>query len=223
MKQGATTSGRKNTTSGSEYEYVFPVNNKKDDMKNNLVYFTTTADLPPTDPVDAIIQITMRREFLYEMWAYKDGEPYFVLPPIPKWYIITGQAKVRIMDIDSPKIVWDYTTPNNLFGITGTQLATKVGPKGLENPDYVKFTITDNNPWEAVETPAGIGLDEHIRNYAYNLGTTECNNYCSANTTLNKLYKSLNPTDTNIKKNIEDLKKSHQPTANLNKRYKIDV
>ena len=216
LKQGVVNSARTGNSTSSDYEYDFEVNDNKNDIKNNMVYFTTSGDLPPTDPMDAVIQINMRRQYQYEMWAYRDGSPIFCSPPLPGWLQITGQAKIRIMDVDSPKVVWTETKPNNLFGITGTALKAKDGPRGKENPEYVTFIIKDNNPWEAVENPTGISLNEHIINYAYNLGSANCEYYCRANDTMKQLYTSLKPANINIKQEIEKAKKSHMPSSHLN-------
>ena len=119
------------------------------------------------------------------------------------------------MDIEAPKIVWDKTSHHNIFGITGTALKVGVGPKGKENPDYVRFTLTDYNPWEAVDYKNGIPLNKHIENIAYNFGQDYCNKYCASNSYLLSSKPSGLPND-NIQELIRKEKESLRPTSKYN-------
>ena len=181
------------------------------------VYYTTAGNLPPTDPMDARIQITMRRQYQYDMWAYYNGQPAFAVKDLPGWFKVTGEATVRIMDTTKPKIAWDETKPNNLFGITGGLLQQGVGPNGMINPANINFTVTDNNPWEGVETQTGLSVDNHIRNINYNYGYVYCQAYCSNNEYLSSRFKSLGlSSTTGIRNDIESKKRSGQKTSHLN-------
>lgn len=120
---------------------------------------TTGGDLPPTDPYDAELVITMRRMFEYNMWLRIWNGSNWIWGSyltLPKDLMITAKTTVRIIDLQKPKIVFADTIPNNLFGETGKLLTEGVGPSGMKNPADVKFTILDNNPWEAIDTEMGI-------------------------------------------------------------------
>ncbi len=201
---------------GSDYEYEFIVKPGVADTKN-MVYFTTAGELPPTDPYDATIQINMRRQYSYDMWVLNESDdPLYSVQNIPGWLQLTGRAKVRIMDVDKPKIVWDQTQPShgNLFGTTARALKAKDGPSGKQNPDFVKFTLSDNNPWEAesAKSPAGLPLAEHISNYAFNFGKTECDNYCKGI----KWLTSVAGSGIGLREEIKKRKTNKQPSSDLN-------
>jgi len=214
LKQALDTS----SSIGSDYEFEYTVKDESTLWQKNLpVYYTTAGNLPPTDPMDAKIQITMRRQYQYDMWAYYNGQPSFVVPNLPGWFKVTGEAKIRIMDTTKPKIAWGETRPNNLFGITGGLLKQGVGPNGLVNPANINFTVTDNNPWEGVETQTGLTIDNHIRNINYNYGYVYCKTYCSNNEYLSSRFNSLGlSATTGIRNDIESKKKSGQKTSHLN-------
>lgn len=138
---------------------------------------TTGGDLPPTDPYDAELVITMRRMFEYNMWLRIWNGSNWIwgsFLTLPKDLVITGKTTLRIMDLQKPMIVYVDTSPNNLFGETGKTLVEDIGPSGKGNPDKVKFTIMDNNPWEAVDNEVGI-TDVNI----YNANRTHNNSIIS--------------------------------------------
>lgn len=188
--------------------------------KNIPIYSKTKGDLPPTDPYDATIEITMRRQYNYDMWAYYNGQPSFSVTNLPGWLKITGSAKVVIMDTENPTIVWKETAPNNLFGITGTALASGVGPKGMTNPSNITFTVTDNNPWEAVQNNAGLDLSKHIVNHSINNGAANTIAYCNSNETLKKtlagVRSQVDSHSSGIKSQIKTAKNNHQKSSHLN-------
>ena len=204
---------------GSDYEFEYEVKDETTLWQKNIpVYYTTAGNLPPTDPMDAKIQITMRRQYNYDMWAYdKDSQPSFQVSNLPGWFKVTGEAKIRIIDTTKPKVAWSETKPNNLFGITGGDLVAGVGPNGKTNPKNINFTVTDNNPWEAVETQTGLTLDEHIKNISYNYGYAYCETYCSKNPYLKERFKKIKPSNVNgIRNDIESKKKRTEPTSGYN-------
>ena len=214
LKQALDTS----SSIGSDYEFEYTVKDEANLWQKNLpVYYTTAGNLPPTDPMDAKIQITMRRQYQYDMWAYYNGAPSFPVVDLPGWFKITGEAKVRIIDTTKPKIAWGETKPNNLFGKTGEELKGGIGPNGMVNPANINFTVTDNNPWEGVEVQTGLSIDNHIRNINYNYGYAYCQSYCANNEYLSTRFKNLglSPT-TGIRTDIENKKKSGQKTSHLN-------
>ena len=204
---------------GSDYEFEYSVQDETTLWQKNIpVFYTTAGDLPPTDPMDARIQITMRRQYNYDMWAYdKDSQPSFQVSNLPGWLKITGEAKIRIIDTTKPKVAWEQTVPNNLFGYTGGELKAGVGPKGKTNPTNISFTVTDNNPWEGVETQNGLSLDDHIRNINHNYGGVYCSDYCSRNPYLKERYSKLGLTSIpGIRTEIDSRKKLTQPTSSYN-------
>ncbi len=188
--------------------------------KNIPIYSKTMGDLPPTDPFEATIEITMRRQYNYDMWAYYNGQPSFPVSNLPGWLKITGTAKVVIMDSDAPTIAWSETTPNNLFGITGTALAANVGPAGKTNPANISFTVTDNNPWEAVQNREGLAIAQHIINHSKNNGAANTIAYCNTNDTLKKtlasVASSVNANSSGVKSQIQSAKQNHQKSSHLN-------
>ncbi len=208
----------KSSSIGSDYEFEYTVKDETNLWQRNIpVYYTTAGNLPPTDPMDARIQITMRRQYHYDMWCYQNGAPSFPVTDIPGWFKITGEAKVRIIDTTKPRIAWSETKPNNLFGITGGELKAGVGPNLMLNPSNINFTVTDNNPWEGVETQKGLAIDNHIRNINYNYGYAYCQAYCSNNEYLKSRFNSLGlNSTTGIRNDIENKKRSGQKTSHLN-------
>ncbi len=126
---------------------------------NSPIVTQTGGDLPPTDPTEATLVITMRRMFEYDMWiriwngTNWNWGSYISLP---KDMVIEAKTTVKIIDMQNPQILFTETKPNNLFGETGSNLTAGVGPTGMGNPSEVKLAISDNNPWEAVDTELGI-------------------------------------------------------------------
>ena len=198
------------------YEYYYEV--KPESVlwnKNTPIYYTTDSKLPPTDPFDAKIQIIMSREASYDRWKFKNGAKDAPDPEHSRVVTITGEANIRIMDTAKPKIAWDQTTPNNLFGVTGGKLQAGVGPSSNKNPSDIYFTITDNNPWEGVETEPGLGLNQHVTNFAYNFGYDHCKKYCASNSALLTAFKAVDSSIrsyTGIKNQIQSIKDSAQKT-----------
>ena len=203
---------------GTDYEFEYKVKNETNLWQNNTpVYYTTADNLPPTDPKEAKNQIKMRRQYHYDMWAYYNGQPSFAVKDLPGWLEITGEAAVRIMDTTNPRLAWESTTPNNLFALTGGELKSGVGPTGMLNPENVSFVVTDNNPWEAVETEEGLSIEEHIENINTNYGYEYCESYCKKNSYLQKLFDDMKlPKTTGTRKDIETLKGKKQKTSDLN-------
>lgn len=205
---------------GSDYEFEYTVKDESQLWQtggNIPVYYTTAGNLPPTDPMDARIQITMRREYMYTLWSLdREGQPSYP-SDISGEFKMTGEATVRIMDTNKPKVDWEKTVPNNLFALTGGALKSGVGPTGRVNPDNVSFTVTDNNPWEAVETEEGLSIEQHIRNINTNYGHAYCQSYCSKNSYLKKLFDDMNlPNTTGTKEDIRTAKAKKQKTSHLN-------
>lgn len=173
--------------------------------KNSPLYAQTIGNLPPTDPFEARIEISMRRQYKYDMWAYYNGQPTFSVTDLPGWLKVTGSAKVIIVDTEKPSLDLAKTAPNNLFGITGRPLTAGVGPNGKTNPSYVSFTVTDNNPWEAIENQDGLSIADHLRNYAINNGY---NDDLTWNTKGIQSYAALFGTDSALKTSYSSIKGS---------------
>ena len=131
----------------------------------------------------------MRREYRYDMWAFKDGQPWFPVKNLPGFITLEGKAKVRIIDNKPPRIVWSKTNPNNLFGITGRDLKEGDGRNGKKNPSNINIYIKDDNPWDAIESEKGLNLAQHNDNYSANV---------------------------NIRNNINNLKLQRKPTSSQN-------
>lgn len=129
---------------------------------NSPIVTQTGGDLPPTDPTDATLVITMRRMFEYDMWiniwngtTWNWGS-YITLP---KDMVLESKTTVKIIDMQKPRILYSETSPINLFGETGDLLKSGVGPNplaGVVNSDMIRMAFSDNNPWEAVDTEMGI-------------------------------------------------------------------
>ncbi len=213
LKHGKVTSS---SDVGTDFEDTYFVKNESSLwQKNTPVYFTTSGDLPPTDPMDAKIQIRMRRQYSYDMWAYSEGMPLFPIKNLPGWLQITGEAKIRIMDTVKPDISYAETVPNNLFGITGRALTEGEGPKaGFKNPKEILFTIKDNNPWEATDK-VGLSLAEHIKNVALNFGSKYCKEYCGSNTVMINAMSGLGNIN-GYKEDIKTKKEAKQKTSDIN-------
>lgn len=186
------------------------------------MFVTTLGDLPPTDPYDAKLVITMRRKFYYNIWSYRDGS--LAHGPIPQSNYITvvGEVTVNVIDTSKPSLVYDDTAPNNLFGITGKSLTVGDGPSGMANPMYVNFGFRDNNPWEAIENVPGLTAEEHLTNLAYNYGYEYVENYVNANDGLKGAFTtvkgSISGYTTGIKQQIEAAKSAQpiEPCSALN-------
>ncbi len=145
-------------------------------FSNNTPIVTQTGgDLPPTDPTEGTLVITMRRMFEYDMYIKVwNGKEWIITTYItlPKDMIIEAKTTVKIIDMQSPKILYSETAPNNLFGITGSNLAAGVGPTGMGNPSQVKLAFSDNNPWEAVDSELGItSQTTYNNNRTHNVNT----------------------------------------------------
>ncbi len=117
---------------------------------------STSMDLPPTDPFIATLTIEMSRWISYDMWVKnKNGVDMFPVRNLPKEFKVSGKTNVLIVDRQAPKILYDFTNPVNLFADAGFPLAQGVGPNG-GNPASITFRLSDNNPWEAVDSVCGI-------------------------------------------------------------------
>lgn len=126
---------------------------------NSPIVTQTGGDLPPTDPTEATLVITMRRMFEYDMYIKVwNGHDWIVSTfiTLPKDMVLESKTTVKIIDMQQPRILFTETKPNNLFGETGNDLAVGVGPSGMANPAQVKLAFSDNNPWEAVDSELGI-------------------------------------------------------------------
>ncbi|GAB1354710.1 hypothetical protein MASR1M12_34490 [Erysipelotrichia bacterium] len=126
---------------------------------NSPIVTQTGGDLPPTDPTEATLVITMRRMFEYDMYIKVwNGHDWIVSTfiTLPKDMVLESKTTVKIIDMQQPRILFAETKPNNLFGETGNDLAVGVGPSGMANPAQVKLAFSDNNPWEAVDSELGI-------------------------------------------------------------------
>ncbi|HNS08595.1 MAG TPA: hypothetical protein PKN29_02785 [Candidatus Ozemobacteraceae bacterium] len=126
---------------------------------NSPIVTQTGGDLPPTDPTDATLVITMRRMFEYDMYIkIWNGTEWIVSTfiTLPKDMVLESKTTVKIIDMQQPRILYSETSPNNLFGETGNNLTVGVGPSGKANPSQVRLAFSDNNPWEAVDSELGI-------------------------------------------------------------------
>ncbi len=126
---------------------------------NSPIVTQTGGDLPPTDPTEATLVITMRRMFEYDMYIKVwNGTEWIVSTfiTLPKDMVLESKTTVKIIDMQQPRILYAETNPNNLFGETGNDLAVGVGPAGKANPAQVRMAFSDNNPWEAVDNELGI-------------------------------------------------------------------
>lgn len=162
---------------------------------NSPIVTETGASLPPTDPTDATLVITMRRMFEYDMWInIWNGTNWnwgsFIT--LPKDMIIEAKATVKIIDMQQPKILYSETSPNNLFGETGQNFAAGIGPSGKGNPSQIRIAFSDNNPWEAVDNELGI--------------------------TTKSTYDTNRSHNVTTKASIDGLLKSLKPSASLNLR-----
>ncbi len=168
--------------------------------KHVTVVATTSTNLIPTDPKDAKIIITLKRNYKCTLQGtYNDPSYGGINIKLPYYGVISlsGVADVRVMDTREPAILWDETSPNNLFGVTGLELKDAFAD-GSANPtgepqDKIKFAFYDNNSWESVETEEGLtDLAVHVKNYAYNYGYKACQDYCLANPGLISYFNSVN-------------------------------
>ncbi|MDD3147659.1 MAG: hypothetical protein PHD82_10180, partial [Candidatus Riflebacteria bacterium] len=128
-------------------------------FSKNSPIVTETGDLPPTDPTDATLVVTLRRWFECDMRLRIWNGSVWVLSastPMPKEMVLEGKTTVKIIDMQQPKILYSETSPNNLFGETGQNFAQGIGPSGKANPAQIRIAFSDNNPWEAVDTELGI-------------------------------------------------------------------
>ena len=217
--------GDSGSVSSSEYMRTLSVYdapagaNVFDYVKNKPLYIKTSGDLPPSDPYVATLKIRMFRMFTYTYFKYIRG---LARPALGTGQMaITGTAKVLIVDTGKPAFDLSKTTPNNLFGVTGEKLLAGVGPNGLKNPTEVKFTLTDNNPWDAIDYVPGLSLAQHLTNYSYNYGNTAFYNYvnnCPVNSVVRRTASSVPVTSNGIKSLISDLKNKRQPSSHLNYR-----
>ena len=171
-------------------------------------------DLPVTDPLLATISVTLQRQFQYRVHVLNDGMVIMHqdIGPIP--YSLTGEASIRVIDTKEPEIVYADTPNVNLFGITGRPLEEGQGVGKYSNPKYVSFTIKDNNAWEA-GSENGIGLVEHVQNYAYNYGSAACASYTAGSEKLSEIFKNVSYQE-GIKKEIEDLMEQGKKTSHKN-------
>jgi len=134
---------------------------------NTPIVTQTGGDLPPTDPTEATLVITMRRMFEYDMWINIWNGTKWVWGSyitLPKDMIIESKTTVKIIDMQNPQILYSETLPNNLFGETGALLAAGVGPSGKTNPSQIRIAYSDNNPWEAVDSEMGITDEATYKN-----------------------------------------------------------
>ncbi|MGM0598868.1 MAG: hypothetical protein ACQETH_03515 [Candidatus Rifleibacteriota bacterium] len=127
---------------------------------------STPMSLPPTDPFYADLYIKMTRTLKYDLWMLdEDGYRERYLGKLkPLRITLYGKTKVLIVDKQRPKILYDKTKPINLFADAGGPIRSGYGPLG-GNPASISFQISDNNPWESVDTVIGI---THPRTYADN-------------------------------------------------------
>lgn len=134
----------------------------------SFAYFTTKADLPPTDPFEAELVIEMSRLFQYDMRIYGtiNGVKRLLgkVPNLPKKLTITSKTKVLITDTVPPLIAFGKTSPQQLYGYTGRALES--GTNG--NPASIKFQVTDNDPWDGVS-----GISSHAKYSSLNIAANK--------------------------------------------------
>ena len=219
--------GDSGSASSTEFVKTLTVHNTPaganvfDYVNNKPLYVKTGGDLPPSDPYVATLKITMSRMFWYSYYRNVNGVQKKFDKVAVKQLSITGTAKVLIVDTGKPAFNLRKTSPNNLFGVTGLNLKSDDGPAGLKNPSEVRFTLTDNNPWETIENVAGISLAQHLTNYSYNYGNTAFYNYisnCPADSVVRSTASGVSVTSNGIKSQIADLKSKRQRSSHLNYR-----
>jgi hypothetical protein len=122
--------------------------------------------LPPTDPYVGTLRFKLNRMFEYGMFIFDDKGNQLMKNPIwlPKMLTIIGDTSVMVMDSKAPQVVFSDTTPNQLYGITGEPL---VSAGKSQNQTSIRFTITDNNPWES-RTSLSSHKDFEASNINYN-------------------------------------------------------
>ncbi|MBF0408593.1 MAG: hypothetical protein HQM10_14685 [Candidatus Riflebacteria bacterium] len=151
------------------------------DKARSLVATYAWVTIPiPSDPATCSMKIKAFRGFRYKMWPrysvpkpgggteMRWGTPFWILG----YLTINSATTLMVVDNIPPAFVASMTTPRNLFGETGEQLAQGVGPTGLTNPQYIRFHFMDNNPWENGATLNGVTQSAAVTNRTYNNGYT---------------------------------------------------
>jgi hypothetical protein len=133
---------------------------------NFPVIASTGANLPPTDPFFAELFIKMTRTISYSMWVQnKNKVDLFRIKGLPLRFSLYGRTRVLVIDNEKPKILYAHTRPVNLYGKAGFPLEAGVN----DNPEYISFRMSDNNPWEAVDDVIGIeDINVFKKNYEHN-------------------------------------------------------
>ena len=188
-----------------------------------IATMSSNLNIPPTDPLVGTLTVQMAREYYCKMHIINDeGTEMGTFKLGPMTLYMDAEASVRILDTESPRIVYNETSPNNLYGLTGRALAKTYEGESKSNPDKISFTIRDNNVWES-SGESGVGLYDHVFNYMYNFGSEACEKYASGSATLYDYYKkakaAMNTTDQKgIRKRIQDSMNQNPPakTSNLN-------
>lgn len=138
-----------------------------DKTNGNFIYFQLPAGtLPPTDPYVGKLKIKITRMFHYDMYVFDNKGNQLMSTPItlPKQLTITGEAAVMVMDSQQPSIVFNETSPNQLYGETG-QLLTQAG--NGSKLTAIAISMRDNNAWET-KTSLSKHKDYNASNIAYN-------------------------------------------------------
>lgn len=129
---------------------------------SNISFSYIKAKIPiPTDPAFAKIRLEISRWSEIRLWANPtvNGTPmWFPAAYIPFLITINGESDLLVLDKNPPALVEELTSPRNLFGVTGEDLAAGVGPTGLGNAD-VQFVVLDDNPWESDNAVTGVSSD----------------------------------------------------------------
>ena len=182
----------------------------------NFAYFTTKANLPPTDPFEAELVIEMSQMFQYDMRIYGtiNGVKRLLgkVPNLPKKLTITAKTKVLIIDTVSPVVAFNKTTPTQLYGLTGRVLES--GTNG--NPSSIQFQVTDNDPWDGVS-----GITSHAKYSSSNIlanKTTITNYYGKAGSAYYNLKPVFNTSNRGVQLywNIASVNGSRQVSLSTN-------
>ena len=194
-------------------------------QKNKPLYATMSSelDVPPTDPFIGTLSVELSRQYYFKMWILNnDGVRMKDIKVGPLTLALTAESSIRVLDTDRPTIVYNETSPINLYGLTGRPLAANYAGESKTNPPNVAFAISDNNAWEATGETGLSTLYKHVENYMYNFGVSACEKYTKGSSILEGYYNTakgvLGGSWKGIRKDIEDAMNSESKSSHLNMR-----